>query len=34
VTIVNNGLEVLETVEKQTFDVLLMDVQMPKMDGL
>lgn len=33
-TIVNNGLEVLTALENQTFDVVLMDVQMPKMDGL
>ncbi len=29
-----DGLEVLQAVEVQTYDVILMDVQMPKMDGL
>ncbi|HHG85030.1 MAG TPA: hybrid sensor histidine kinase/response regulator, partial [Bacteroidetes bacterium] len=29
-----NGLEVLDLLKKQTFDVILMDVQMPEMDGL
>ncbi|TFF40671.1 hybrid sensor histidine kinase/response regulator [Mucilaginibacter psychrotolerans] len=29
-----DGLEALEKVNKKTFDVILMDVQMPKMDGL
>jgi CheY-like chemotaxis protein len=32
--IANNGLEVLDLLEKQSYDVILMDMQMPEMDGL
>lgn len=33
VTVVNNGEEVLSEMEKLSFDLILMDVQMPEMDG-
>ncbi len=32
--VASNGLEVLKALERQQYDVVLMDVQMPEMDGL
>ncbi len=32
--VVANGLEVMETLRRQSYDLILMDVQMPEMDGL
>jgi CheY-like chemotaxis protein len=29
-----NGLEAIQSLERQPYDVILMDVQMPEMDGL
>lgn len=34
VTVANNGLEALEWFEKQWFDLILMDLQMPVVDGM
>jgi CheY-like chemotaxis protein len=34
VTLVNNGREALDALERESFDVVLMDVQMPEMSGL
>ncbi|PZO35576.1 MAG: hybrid sensor histidine kinase/response regulator [Pseudanabaena frigida] len=34
IDIVNNGLEAISTLQNQTYDMVLMDVQMPEMDGL
>jgi len=34
VTVVNNGREALDAIGKQTFDFVLMDIQMPEMSGL
>src|SRR5439155_4650671 len=34
IDIANNGLEVLKAVQEKDYDMILMDVQMPEMDGL
>ncbi len=34
IDVVNNGLEVLESLSIKTYDIIFMDVQMPEMDGL
>lgn len=33
VTTVGNGIEVLDALDKETYDMILMDCQMPLMDG-
>jgi len=33
VTVANNGLEAIELLKQQSFDLILMDLQMPEMDG-
>ncbi len=33
IDIANNGIEALESLERQDYDVILMDIQMPEMDG-
>jgi CheY-like chemotaxis protein len=32
--VVSNGLEVLRALERQLYDIILMDIQMPEMDGV
>jgi CheY-like chemotaxis protein len=32
--VAGNGIEAIESLERQQYDVILMDVQMPEMDGL
>jgi CheY-like chemotaxis protein len=32
--VASNGIEAIESIERQMYDVILMDVQMPEMDGL
>ncbi len=34
VTVVDNGSHAIQALERQTFDLILMDIQMPEMDGL
>lgn len=34
VSVANNGREAVEMVEKESFDLILMDIQMPEMDGM
>ncbi|MBK7996776.1 MAG: response regulator [Blastocatellia bacterium] len=34
IDIVNNGIEVLQVLKEKQYDIILMDIQMPEMDGL
>ena len=34
VAVARNGIEAIERLDRESFDVVLLDVQMPKMDGL
>lgn len=34
ITVAKNGVEVLNKLENDSFDVILMDINMPKMDGM
>ena len=34
VTVAGNGCDAIEALEQETFDLILMDIQMPRMDGL
>ena len=34
VSVAQNGRQALEAIEREKFDIILMDVQMPEMDGL
>lgn len=34
VTLVENGIQALEVIQGQSFDLMLLDIQMPGMDGL
>ena len=34
IDIANNGIEAIDLLEKQTYDLVLMDIQMPKMNGI